>query len=53
MSTINLDLFKVRQSRECNCNMVQLTTNKERDLALQFYERLGFIASHQGLKLQL
>lgn len=32
---------------------IQLTTNKRRQRAKKFYERLGFIASHEGMKLYL
>jgi hypothetical protein len=32
---------------------VQLTSDKSRTDARRFYERLGFIASHEGLKLAL
>jgi hypothetical protein len=32
---------------------VQLTTDKARPDALRFYESLGFVASHEGLKLVL
>ena len=35
------------------CHMVQLTTDKSRSEALRFYEELGFVASHEGLKLRL
>jgi len=31
--------------------IIQLTTNKLRPEAKRFYERLGFVASHEGLKL--
>lgn len=31
----------------------QLTTNKERTDALRFYEKLGFKATHEGMKLYL
>jgi ribosomal protein S18 acetylase RimI-like enzyme len=31
-------------------SIIQLTTNKERPRAVQFYERLGFEATHQGMK---
>ncbi len=34
-------------------NLLQLTTNKQRTKAKQFYERLGFVASHEGMKMQL
>ena len=32
-------------------SMIQLTTNKKRSRAQQFYERLGFTATHAGMKL--
>jgi hypothetical protein len=32
---------------------VQLTTDKSRAAAHRFYERLGFTASHEGMKLTL
>lgn len=34
-------------------SMIQLTTNKKRPRAKQFYERLGFETSHEGMKLYL
>ena len=40
-------------ARERGCDRVQLTTNKERDDAQRFYRRLGFVASHEGMKLWL
>jgi hypothetical protein len=33
--------------------MVQLTTDKRRTRAHTFYERLGFVGSHEGMKLHL
>lgn len=33
-----------------NAMIIQLTTNKQRSRAKQFYERLGFKASHEGMK---
>ena len=33
--------------------IVQLTTNKLRDSAKKFYERIGFTATHEGMKLFL
>lgn len=35
------------------CGLVQLTTDKARADAARFYEALGFVASHQGMKLTL
>lgn len=31
-------------------SIIQLTTNKERARAVEFYERLGFEATHEGMK---
>jgi GNAT superfamily N-acetyltransferase len=35
------------------CHMVQLTSDKARPEAIRFYEALGFVASHEGMKLHL
>ena len=43
----------IEMAREAGCAMVQLTTDKSRKDAHRFYERLGFIASHEGMKLML
>ncbi|NLD69053.1 MAG: GNAT family N-acetyltransferase [Limnobacter sp.] len=43
----------IRRARERGCVLVQLTTDRSRPDALRFYERLGFVASHHGLKLRL
>jgi ribosomal protein S18 acetylase RimI-like enzyme len=40
-------------AKERGCALVQLTTNKARDDAQRFYRRLGFTASHEGMKLRL
>ncbi|MSP50353.1 MAG: GNAT family N-acetyltransferase [Alphaproteobacteria bacterium] len=40
-------------SREAGCGLVQLTTDASRPDAHRFYERLGFVASHVGMKLAL
>jgi ribosomal protein S18 acetylase RimI-like enzyme len=34
-------------------NVIQLTTNKKRPPAKRFYEKLGFEASHEGMKMYL
>jgi len=39
--------------RRRGCPLVQLTTGKTRTDAHRFYSRLGFVASHEGLKMQL
>lgn len=41
------------EARRRGCALVQLTTDKTRANAHRFYQRLGFVASHEGLKLQL
>lgn len=43
----------VDRARERGCALVQLTTDKRRPDAHRFYERLGFVASHEGMKLPL
>ena len=43
----------IERAQEKGCKIVQLTSNKARDRALAFYEKLGFEASHVGFKLYL
>jgi ribosomal protein S18 acetylase RimI-like enzyme len=43
----------VEAARAAGCRVVQLTTDKRRTDAHRFYERLGFKASHEGMKLDL
>lgn len=45
--------WAIERSRARDCAMVQLTTDRAREDALRFYERLGFVASHHGMKLHL
>ncbi|GIF10260.1 GNAT family N-acetyltransferase [Actinoplanes teichomyceticus] len=45
--------WTIERARERGCRMVQLTTDKRRTDAHRFYERLGFTASHEGMKLPL
>ncbi len=45
--------FAIDEARKRGCNRVQLTSNKARKDAHRFYERLGFVASHEGFKLFL
>ena len=45
--------WAVDESRRRGCALVQLTTHKSRTAAHRFYERLGFEASHEGMKLIL
>ncbi len=45
--------WAIERARERGCSLVQLTTDKSRVDAHRFYERLGFVASHEGMKLTL
>jgi GNAT superfamily N-acetyltransferase len=45
--------WAIRRARDRGCRIVQLTTNLRRVDARRFYERLGFTASHAGMKLYL
>ncbi len=45
--------WAIEEARRRHCALVQLTTDKSRADAHRFYERLGFVASHEGLKLKL
>ena len=45
--------WAIDRAREQGCRMVQLTTNAARVDAHRFYERLGFVGSHVGMKLEL
>ncbi len=45
--------WAVAESRRRGCGLVQLTTDRSRTDARRFYERLGFVASHEGMKLAL
>jgi GNAT superfamily N-acetyltransferase len=45
--------WAIDEARRRGCALVQLTTDKSRTSAHRFYERLGFVASHEGMKLTL
>jgi GNAT superfamily N-acetyltransferase len=44
--------WAIERARLRNC-VIQLTTDRVREDALRFYERLGFVPSHHGMKLHL
>lgn len=52
-SGLGSQLFQwaIEQAHQLGCHVVQLTTDKARPEALRFYEKLGFKASHEGMKL--
>ena len=45
--------FAIEECRRRGCGIVQLTTDKARPDAHRFYAALGFVASHEGMKLAL
>ncbi|MDJ0920107.1 MAG: GNAT family N-acetyltransferase [Henriciella sp.] len=45
--------YAIEAARTAGCGLVQLTTDKQRPDAHSFYEKLGFEASHTGMKLIL
>jgi len=45
--------WAIDDARRRGCALVQLTSDKARVDAHRFYERLGFMASHEGYKLRL
>jgi GNAT superfamily N-acetyltransferase len=45
--------WAIERAQQRGCGLVQLTTDKSRLDAHRFYARLGFVASHEGMKLTL
>ncbi len=45
--------WAVEELRSRGCAVAQLTTDKRRTDAHRFYARLGWVASHEGFKIQL
>ena len=45
--------WAIAQAKARGCGLVQLTSDKSRADAHRFYARLGFVATHEGMKLQL
>ena len=45
--------WAVAESARHGCTLVQLTSDRTREDAHRFYERLGFTATHLGFKLEL
>jgi GNAT superfamily N-acetyltransferase len=45
--------WAIDRARERKAHLLQLTTDKQRPEAITFYEKLGFKASHEGMKLFL
>ena len=45
--------WTIAWARGQGCGVVQLTTDRSRPAARRFYESLGFVATHDGMKLPL
>ena len=45
--------YAIQRAKDKGAHLIQLTTDKQRPGALRFYQQLGFINSHNGLKLHL
>ena len=45
--------WAIDQAREHGCRLVELTSDKRPPDAHRFYSRLGFNASHEGMKLMI
>ena len=45
--------WAIERAKARGAHVVQLTTDKLRPAALRFYEKLGFSASHEGMKIHL
>lgn len=43
----------ILKAKEKNAHVLQLTSDKQRPQAIKFYEKFGFKASHEGMKLHL
>ena len=45
--------WAIEESRTRGCTLVQRTSDKSRTAAHRFYDRLGFLNTHEGFKLKL
>ena len=43
--------WAIKRAKERNAHLLQLTSDKQRPRAIKFYEDLGFVPSHEGMKL--
>nr|WP_229598251.1 GNAT family N-acetyltransferase [Runella aurantiaca] len=46
-------MWAIQRAKERGAHVLQLTTDKQRPDAIRFYEKLGFKASHEGMKMHL
>ena len=54
-SGLGTTMFKwaIERAKQRKAHVLQLTTDKKRPAALEFYKKLGFRPSHEGMKLHL
>jgi len=45
--------WAIERARQRGCHLMQLTSHKSRADAHRFYEKLGFVMSHVGMKIEL
>lgn len=45
--------WAINLAKQAGCHIVELTTDKRRKDAQEFYKKLGFIASHEGMKFYI
>ncbi|MDD7884566.1 GNAT family N-acetyltransferase [Flavivirga sp. 57AJ16] len=52
---IGKEMFEwaIKRSKERKAHLLQLTTDKRRPKAIKFYNDLGFVQSHEGMKMHL
>lgn len=43
----------IERATTMGCTYIQVTSDKQRDKAIRFYEKLGFKATHEGLRLKI
>jgi GNAT superfamily N-acetyltransferase len=43
--------WAIERAKEKGAHLLQLTTDKQRPQAIKFYEDLGFVKSHEGMKI--
>jgi len=45
--------YAIKRAKEKGAILLQLTTDKKRPDAIRFYKAIGFVPTHEGMKLKL
>ncbi len=45
--------YAINRAKKKGCILLQLTTDKKRPAAIKFYEAIGFVSTHEGMKFKL